>query len=255
MNAGPWLRVAAAEREWFASLGLDDFEALWRAPATPVETGNRARGGTSAVGILELASPDGPRRYYLKRQRNFNCRTLRHCWRGIPVAQREWQAIEALRRRGIATLEVAAFGRQRRAGEDRALLLTRALDGHRDLDTWLAENTAAEPRRRLAEAVGALIARLHRAGWRHGCLYPKHLFVAQDFTAGAAREPLRLIDLEKCRRIRGRWGGLRDLDTLFRHGPALDSALRESVLASYIAGRELSIDGAALARRIARSKR
>jgi len=246
------LIIAPAERELLAAAGLANFGALWAARTSGVEAGNAARGGTSAVGLLELPTPAGPRRYYLKRQCNFNCRTLRHCWRGIPLVQREWQAIAALRRRGIATLDVAACGRERRGREDRALLLTRALDGYRDLDAWLAEHPQQGARERLMTAVGALLAELHTTGWRHGCLYPKHLFVAEDPAAAA---PLRLIDLEKCKRIRRRRAGLRDLDTLLRHCPALDAALRERLLAAYLSARGWDLDSAALARRVARSQR
>lgn len=249
------LIIADADRERLAAAGLASFTALWDVATTGVESGNAARGGSSAVGVLELATAAGPQRYYLKRQHNFNCRTLRHCWRGIPLVQREWQAIAALRERGIATLEVAAFGRERRAGADRALLLTRALDAYQDLDAWLAENPQQPVRHQLLEAIGALLAALHTAGWRHGCLYPKHLFVARDFAAGDDGVPLRLIDLEKCKRIRRRFAGLRDLDTLLRHCKALDAPLRERLLAAYLRARGWDTNVAALARRIARLKR
>jgi len=249
------LLIAPAERELLAAAGLVSFGALWAARTTGVEAGNVARGGTSAVGVLELATAAGPQRYFLKRQENFNCRTLRHCWRGIPLAQRESRAIVALCERGIATLEVAAFGRERRAGADRALLLTRALDDYRDLDAWLAENPHRPVRHRLMEAIGAQLAALHTAGWRHGCLYPKHLFVARDFAVGEVAVPVRLIDLEKCKRIRRRCAGLRDLDTLLRHCKALDAPLRERLLAAYLRARGWNLDVAGLTRRIARLKR
>lgn len=253
MSSG--LIIAETDRTPLAEAGLASFAALWDARVAGAEAGNAARGGTSAVGMLELATATGPQRYYLKRQRNFNCRTLRHCWRGIPLAQREWQAIAALRERGIATLEVAAYGRERGGGADRALLLTRALDAYQDLDAWLAENSRQPVRERLMAAIGAQLAALHRAGWRHGCLYPKHLFVARAFAAGEVAVPLRLIDLEKCKRIRRRFAGLRDLDTLLRHCKALDAPLRERLLAAYLRGRGWHLDVAALARRIARLKR
>lgn len=240
--------VTATERELLTGAGLASFAALWDAVTVAVETGNAARGGSSSVGLLELPTPAGPRRYYLKRQENFNCRTLRHCWRGIPLAQREWQAIAALRAQGIATLEVAAFGRELHAGADRALLLTQALDGYRDLDAWLAENPEQPMRERLMTAIGTLLATLHDARWRHGCLYPKHLFVADD---PAAAVPLRLIDLEKCKRIRCRNAGLRDLDTLLRYGAELNAPLRERLLAAYSGARRWRIDTAALAARVA----
>jgi hypothetical protein len=79
--------------------------------------------------------------------------------------------------------------------------------------------------------------------------------VARDFAAGGAAVPLRLIDLEKCKRIRRRFAGLRDLDTLLRHCPTLDAALREPLLAAYLRARGWDMDVAALARRIARLQR
>jgi len=253
MNGG--LIIAEAERALLAAHELDGFAALWAAATTDVEGGNVARGGASSVGVLELATAAGPQRYYLKRQHNFNCRTPRHWWRGIPLAQREWQAIEALHQCGIATLEVAAFGRDCQKGADRALLLTRALDEYQDLDAWLAENPRQQVRERLLAAIGALLAALHTAGWCHGCLYPKHLFVARDFAVGGGAVPLRFIDLEKCKRSLRRHGGLRDLDTLLRHCPALDAPLRDRLLDSYLRARGWRISTEALAACIAQLKR
>jgi hypothetical protein len=65
-------------------------------------------------------------------------------------------------------------------------------------------------------ALGQLIGRLHAAGVKHGCLYAKHIYFSDNDSA-----ELRLIDLEKCKRIFSRWAGLRDLDTLLRHSPPL----------------------------------
>lgn len=253
------LIIDPAECALLARHGLDGFDALWEASAVAVESPNLARGGTSQVGVLELGTGAGRRRYYLKRQRNFNCRTPRHWLRGIPLAEREWRGIRALTQAHIPTLEAAAFGRDRRPGDDRALLLTRALDDHLDLETWLTHTPERAPRERFAAAAGALLGQLHAAGWRHGCLYPKHLFVARDAflhdgAAGPDLAPLRLIDLEKCKRIWRRWSGLRDLDTLFRHCPALDPRLRETLLDAYRARRDLGLERAALMRRIVRSK-
>lgn len=248
------LVIATPEQRLFAAQGLDSFEALWSAAATEVEAGNTARGGTSTVALLEIAAPEGTRRFYLKRQRNFNCRTPRHCLRGIPLAQREWSSIQALERHGIPTLEIAAYGRHRRTGDDRGLLLTRALERYQDLDAWLLAHSSTAARNQLAEAAGTLIAKLHNSGWRHGCLYPKHLFVAHDFPAQTTGSPLRLIDLEKCKRTWRRREEWRDLDTLFRHCPALGEAWRARVLARYAAARDLDLDPRQLAKHLGQRK-
>jgi hypothetical protein len=254
------LVIDPAERALLKRHGLDGFDALWQASTTTVEAPNIARGGTSQVGVLELGEGADRRRCYLKRQHNFNYRTPRHWLRGIPLAEREWLGIHALARIGIPTLDALCFGRDRRPGNDRALLLTRALDDYLALDAWLAQMPETAPRERLAAALGNLLGQLHAAGWRHGCLYPKHLFVARgaflrEDAASHDLAPLRLIDLEKCKRTWSRWGGLRDLDTLFRHCPALDPGLRDTLLDAYITRRDPHPERAALARRIARIKK
>lgn len=75
------------------------------------------------------------------------------------------------------------------------MLLTRALDGWNDLDSWLArwQSLAEAERLAITEAVGGLARQLHEAGQMHGCFYPKHIFLRP----AADRWQACLIDLEK----------------------------------------------------------
>ncbi|MEZ5530395.1 MAG: lipopolysaccharide kinase InaA family protein [Porticoccaceae bacterium] len=228
----------------FSANGLDHFDALWNAHIDLVDEPNRARGGWSEVGVLSLVVEGREERFYLKRQENFNCRTPRHPFRGIPVALREWQTIQWLGSRGIATLDVVCSARQCGAS-DRAILVTRALEGFLPLDTWLSQHPSGESHQKGLLALGRLIGRLHSAGMKHGCLYPKHVYFPEDETLG-----LRLIDLEKCKRIRSRDAGLRDLDTLLRHTPELDADDQQRVFAGYIETSPHSWTAMALSRAV-----
>lgn len=62
--------------------------------------------------------------------------------------------------------------------------------------------------------LATILARLHTAGWQHGCLYAKHVFV----NVGRGRPRVALIDLEKSRRrFRRATASWRDLDQFGRH--------------------------------------
>ena len=226
-----FFQIDPAWRALCRAHGLDSFEALWSAELSLVDEPNRARGGWSEVGVLALTHGSGSQQFYVKRQENFNCRTVAHPLRGIPVALREWQTIRTLAQKGIATLEVALCARQCRS-DDRGILMTLGLVDYMPMDEWLlacAEPDKATSRQQGLLALGRQIGRLHSAGMKHGCLYPKHVY----FSVTDPRE-LRLIDLEKCKRISSRHAGLRDLDTLIRHTPVLTGDDRQQIYAGYL---------------------
>ncbi len=216
-----WLSV-------FQANNLDSFLALWEVGTQLVDEPNRARGGWSEVGTFSLPCVDGEQRFYLKRQQNFNCRSLSHPFRGIPVALREWLTIRNLSNKGVHTLDVAVCGRQKQR-DDRAVLVTESLDQYCDMDRWLEQHHEGDVRCGGLTTLGREIGRLHAAGMKHGCLYPKHVYFPTRNT-----NALRFIDLEKCKRIFTRESGLRDLDTLVRHTPGLTADERQWIYAGYI---------------------
>ena len=212
----------------FINAGLNDFDALWHANTEPVDSPNVARGGWSEVGLLTINTGNEQSRFYIKRQKNFTCRIRSRPWQAIPVALREWLNITSLDRAGIATLEVACVGR-RVTGNDEMILVTRALDEYTDMLDWLHIHTAEAERAAFFSALGRQVARLHNAGYMHGCCYPKHVYVGHE-----SPQDIRLIDLEKCRRIFSATAGLRDLDTLLRRYPAFRQGEKRCLLESYI---------------------
>jgi hypothetical protein len=178
------------------------FDYWWSLPGDWVEEPNQARKGWS--GVLRATTDDGV--FYIKRQRNYLCHTLRHPF-GWPTASREWHYLQRLKALGINAPQPVFHGtRQTPAGLE-AILVTAELTGY----VALADLPPLDPaqRRNLAGVIGTLVGRLHQAGLQHSCLYDKHVMVRLD---GSAPPAVALIDLEKMRPalIRAR-GSRRDM--------------------------------------------
>ncbi len=153
--------IAAGDAALLERNGLAGFDALWSLQLQAVDEPNVERGGWSSVFRLELEGTG----FYLKRQSNHLTRTLSHPL-GEPTFAREFRNILRYQRRGIPALQASFYGARRVGAERRAVLLTRALDGWNDLDSWLARwQTLAEAERlAITEAVGGLARQLHEAG-------------------------------------------------------------------------------------------
>ncbi len=222
--------IAAEDRAILAAQQLDSFEALWALELEAVDEPNTERGGYSTVSRLQL----GEQAYYLKRQRNHLTRSLRHpC--GEPTFARELRNIEHYRQLGIPALQAAFFAQRRLDGQQCAILLTRALDGWRDLDSWLQgwEQHPVAQRLAIVQACGQLARRLHEARQVHGCFYPKHIFLREAANGFDAQ----LIDLEKTRPL---WFGqrdrIKDLEPLLRRAGAWSEAEVRQLLSAYLGG-------------------
>lgn len=202
--------IAAQDRALLEQHGLASFEALWALQLEAVDEPNTERGGWSSVYRLEL----GDAAFYLKRQSNHLTRTLRHPF-GEPTFAREFRNIQRYAALGIPALQAAFFAARKLPGEQRAVLLTRALDGWQDLEAWLPGWAALDEARRAAilKACGELVRRLHQAGQMHGCFYPKHIFLRETVAGFDAQ----LIDLEKTRPLLfGERDRVKDLEPLLR---------------------------------------
>ena len=190
-------------RKILAYNGLADFDALWNLEATWFEAPNRRRGGWSGVSRYEMKLPDGGvAAVFLKRQENHDTRSWRHPIRGVPTFRREFDRIMAYRRCGVPTLEPVFFGIRRQGRDQRAILMTEEMTGFRSLSDWVygwETGTLPERGERMAiiVAVAALLQRMHAHHIRHGCFFPKHVFLRLD-ADGVAEA--RAIDLEKSRR-------------------------------------------------------
>ncbi|MBT9301422.1 MULTISPECIES: lipopolysaccharide kinase InaA family protein [Pseudomonas] len=220
--------LATEDRALLERHGLADFDALWARQLDAVDEPNTSRGGWSSVFRLELEG----RGFYLKRQSNYLTRTLHRPF-GEPTFAREFRNISRYRQKAIPALQAAFYGERKVAGEYRALLLTRALDGWNDLDSLLEQwSTLSDAQHRaILVACGQLARKLHGVGQVHGCFYPKHIFLQATGDGYAAQ----LIDLEKTRPLLlGRRDRVKDLEPLLRRAGAWSQEQVRQFLAAYL---------------------
>lgn len=158
---------------------LASFEQLWGYQGDWFEPPNRERGGWSGVNYIELADASGKLQgFYLKRQQAHLRRTWRHPFAGEPTIVREFEILEYLSKRHVATPKLVFFGSQ----QDKAILLTEALTGFMAANDWLKTHTniTVNTQRVLMRALASAVRKLHQAGVQHRSLYLKHLFVKEN---------------------------------------------------------------------------
>ncbi len=69
----------------------------------------------------------------------------------------------------------------------------------------------------MLQQLALILARLHLAGWQHGALYPKHIFIKVHEREGP-RVEIALLDLAKCRRrLSSHVASRGDLQQMSRH--------------------------------------
>ncbi|MBF8729379.1 lipopolysaccharide kinase [Pseudomonas guariconensis] len=220
--------LSSADEALLQRHGLNDFEALWALQLEAVDEPNTGRGGWSSVFRLELEGKG----FYLKRQSNYLTRTLHRPF-GEPTFAREFRNISRYQKLKIPALQAVFYGERKGNGQHRAILMTRALDDWRDLDSLLAQwpQLATGQREGILKACGQLARTLHAAGQVHGCFYPKHIFLRERREGWQAQ----LIDLEKTRPLlMGMRDRLKDLEPLLRRARAWGEADVRSLLSAYL---------------------
>lgn len=202
-----------------AQNGESRFDYFWRQQGEWVEEPNQRRGGES--GVQRLNDADG-HLLYAKRQVGHIYRSLRYPF-GRPTVLRELDALHSFEQLGVRVPRIVFAGAQRDAEHQwQALLVSEALDGFVDLDTWMAEGAWERypqvVHERMLKDLADNLARMHLGHWQHGCLYGKHVFVKITGTGEQARAEVALLDLEKCRRrISCQRAASNDLRQLRRH--------------------------------------
>jgi len=190
----------------------DEFETWWQRRGQWVEEANQRRGGQSGVQRLLPLSIELPA-LYCKRQTGHIFRSLRYPL-GRPTVFREALAYQAFARLGIATPRLRYAGIRKQQGQWQALLVTEELSGFVDLHHWYRQSPDKAQRELVLENIAHVLVRLHRAGWRHGCFYDKHLFIHSN-------GKVALLDLEKSRRPLLASRCLKDLEQLARHSAGM----------------------------------
>ena len=141
--------------------------------------------------------------------------------KGQPTFLKEHENIQTFNAIKIPTLETIYFKNWESDGHQRAIIITKELDGYLPLscnEYQFGSIFVSTKQKKLAlfERLAKLMRMMHTNDFQHDCFYLKHVFaktIGDDFD-------LRVIDLEKARK---RWSKksivFRDLYTLSRHAP------------------------------------
>jgi tRNA A-37 threonylcarbamoyl transferase component Bud32 len=180
-----------------ASKPFGDFNFWWQIEGDWVETPNQRRGGES--GVIRYQHSDG-KTYYIKRQINHVFRNLRYPL-GRPTSLREAHAMRSFAAMGVTAPALIFSDCEKQQGNWRALLVTESLPkDYLDLDCYYQQNSPdAETQKAIIHAVATMLSTLHRNQWRHGGVYPKHVFIRLREADGKILADAALLDLERAR--------------------------------------------------------
>ena len=203
---------------------ITHFDRWWNNAGAWVEPVNQRRGGESGVQLLTRSDPS-QLPLYCKRQVGHLYRSIRYPF-GRPTVLRECDAYRTLARLGIKTPNIVYCATRRKDQQWQSLLVTESLHGFVSLTQWYEESTSPELNQRVLRQVAVTLARMHQAGFQHGCCYPKHIFVKlQSGIASKADIEIALLDLEKSRhRWRAKDASRHDLRQLMRHRGSIPEA-------------------------------
>jgi hypothetical protein len=178
---------------------LDTFDRIWHLEMDWFESPNQKRGGWSGVGRIELKKNDGTQlNVFIKKQENYGRLTFLNPIKGEPTFRREFKQLSFLQNTSSMAPMVVFYGESQYGGNQRAILVTIALDEYESLESlskqWLP--TASKVQRlRLLIAIAKGLRCFHKLGLVHRALYPKHIFIKNVDT----QPEIALIDLEKTR--------------------------------------------------------
>ncbi|WP_371919495.1 lipopolysaccharide kinase InaA family protein [Pseudomonas sp. SDI] len=199
--------------------GSNRFDYFWKRQGEWVEEPNQRRGGES--GVQRLCDETG-QLLYAKRQIGHIYRSVLHPF-GRPTVLREYDALHSFEQLGVRVPHIVYCGVERDADHQwRALLVSEALAGFEEIDSWYAkgerERHGEALHDRILQDLARNLARMHRGHWQHGCLYSKHIFVRVLGEGADAQAEVALLDLEKCRRrLSCQRAASNDLKQLRRH--------------------------------------
>ncbi len=182
--------------------------------------------------------------YFLKRHAGTPITTaiglLLRYRRPMSNARLEWEAIELMEMIGIRTVPAVAAGEKLtwRFWEENSFLLTAKLPDGESLEAILGrgERLGYRSREELAQRIGGLARRLHKAGYAHRDFYLGHIYAVGGL---AGKYTLHLLDLQRVMRgarLYNHWS-LKDMTALYFSSTgitAITNSDRMRVVKSYL---------------------
>ncbi len=220
-----------ADYELLQANNLETFSKLWEVELNWFETPNYRRSGWSGAARHELRKENGEMvGVFIKRQENHQRKTLRYP-AGCPTFRSEWQNYNKLTDYQIGVPRLLYYGEH----ETRAIIITYELDGFCALDKWLRGSQSQQLRHDVLPAIADVVRLFHDHRFRNNSLYPKHIMLKVREDGDLTATDVRLIDLEKSRRVFFAVGArIRDLDTLLRRCPEWTSHEKDLFLNYYL---------------------
>lgn len=218
-----------------------DFNAIWDHEIDWYEEPNERRGGWSGVGRVDLVLSDGNAlSLFVKKQQNHGRRTLRSPIKGEPTFRREFKRLIYLSEHNFAAPNVVLYGEFSSGENQRALLVTVALDDYQSLEEILSQwwsSANAKKKSSLIAKVAIEIKRFHDLGLTHRALYPKHIFI-KNF---AYSPEIALIDLEKARfNFFSSYRAYFDLAALSRHSFNISARQKLTFFKQYLGIKKMN---------------
>ena len=217
---------------------------------------------------LELTGEGRRHVLYLKKHRTRSLVEQVRYWFGtrwaVTAGRIEADNVAALKRAGIDSMRVVAFGEQVTGGVAESFFMTEELRGFTQLDHFMRQRfvPAAERTRPdheltvLVASVADVARRFHAAGFNHRDFYCCHFFIQE---IPSARFFVRLIDLQRVeqrRWLRRRWV-VKDLAQLAYSAPRerITRTLRMAFIKRYLGVRRLSAADKRFIRQVLRRQR
>lgn len=241
-------------REPLNKLGMLDFETIWNLQLDRIDEKNIARGGWSEVVRFNLQEPVlATSELYIKRQSNYGYRAFPNIFKVRPTLFREFSNLMWCIDNDVPVIKPLLFAVEKVNGESRAILITAGLTDYWSLDKIDHIAKTREQRLAVIQSVAEIIFDMHIKGLQHSCLYPKHVYVSNDFFSDTNRD-IRLLDLEKARPISlFNEGIFRDLDSFMRRAVFLGAEERQIFFDAYYQWPDKG--GARLFEKLERSRR
>lgn len=180
-------------RQALLSEGYFNFDKFWNMPRLFVDDVNYRRGGWSGVSELRIGNDTDSQTYFVKRQENQQRYSWRHPF-GQLTYEAEIDAIRFCQRQNLPCVDVVCWGISKGANSSRAIVVTRAIE-FQSMDAIMASNPQWDLLLELLRVCGRQLYRMHSLGFRHGALYPKHIYLNPQTSE------VKLIDFERSRRL------------------------------------------------------
>lgn len=214
---------------------------------------------------LEVAGDGGSHVFYLKKHRMHSFVEGMRAWmssRCSATAGRiEALNVEALKRAGIGTMRVVAFGERVWGGHAQSFFMTEELRGFTPLDDFVRQRFVPAAERlhidcdlkALVWSIADVANRFHAAGFNHRDFYCCHFFIQE---CPGPRFAAHLIDLQRVERrrwLRSRWI-VKDLAQLAYSAPRerIGRTLRMAFIKRYLGVVRLGAADKRLIRRVLR---